>query len=313
MKEYENSLQESDGMNKYPKDSQRQNFYPYDNNQNYPNDNLANHMNNNQNDNLINNEDNMEININKYQYANDLNNKEENSLNMSQEEIKLKEEINYKIFRGFLVKVYGIISFQLLITLIIVLLFQKESINNYFIKRPRFTDFLNILSSIGFIGTIILLSFKKDLSKQVPYNYISLFIMTIFLSLMCGFTSLNYTKDSVIFCIVLTLLSSISISVYAYYTKINWGLVLALIIVAISQCFGFLLMLFILRNSLIEKVLCFFGTLLFGVYLVHDTQIIMNKFGETYGVDDYIFAAINLYLDIINLFLAILSFFGKKK
>ena len=315
MKEYENSLQESDGMNKFPKDSKRQNFYPYENNNNYPNDNFANHLNNNQNDNLINdnNEDNMEININKYQYAGEQNNNVENLVNLSQEEIKEKEEINYKIFRGFLFKVYGIISFQLLITLIVILLFQKESISNYFNSRPVFTGFLNFFSMIGFLGTIILLSIKKDLSKQVPYNYIALFVMTLFLSLMCAFSSLSFTRDSVIFCIFLTLISSIAISIYAFYTKINWGIVLALIIVGISQCFGFLLMLFILRSSLLENVLCFLGTLLFGVYLVYDTQLIMKKFGEIYGVDDYIFASIQIYLDIINLFLAILSVFGKNK
>jgi len=318
MKEYENSLHESDGMNKFPKDSQRQNFYPYENNQNYPNypnDNLANHMNNNQNDNLINdnNEDNMEIHINKYQYADDLNNNNENSENMSQEEIKQKEEINYKIFKGFLYKVYGIISVQLLITLIVILIFQNESINNYFKNRPTLTGFLDFISSIGFIATLIVLILKKDLSKQVPYNYISLFIMTFFLSIMCAFFSLSFTKDSVIFCIVLTLISSVAISIYAYYSTINWGIVLALIIVALSQCIGFLFMLFLLRNSFLEKVLCFLGTLLFGVYLVYDTQVIMKKFGETYGVDDYIYAAIQLYLDIINLFMAILSVFGKNR
>ena len=318
MKEYENSLHESDGMNKFPKDSQRQNFYPYENNQNYPNypnDNLANHMNNNQNDNLINdnNEDNMEIHINKYQYADDLNNNNENSENMSQEEIKQKEEINYKIFKGFLYKVYGIISVQLLITLIVILIFQNESINNYFKNRPTLTGFLDFISSIGFIATLIVLILKKDLSKQVPYNYISLFIMTFFLSIMCAFFSLSFTKDSVVFCIVLTLISSVAISIYAYYSTVNWGIVLALIIVALSQCIGFLFMLFLLRNSFLEKVLCFLGTLLFGVYLVYDTQVIMKKFGETYGVDDYIYAAIQLYLDIINLFMAILSVFGKNR
>ena len=45
------------------------------------------------------------------------------------------------------------------------------------------------------------------------------------------------------------------------------------------------------------------GTLVFCGYVVIDTQMIMNKF----GVDDYIIAAIELYLDILNLFLYILS------
>ena len=317
MKEYEHSLPDIDEINKYPKDSQRKNYEAYNNfvNNNFQNNDFENQNNNNQNANLINddnNEDNMNININHYQYAGDPNNKEENS-QMDSQSIKDKEEINYSIFKGFLYKVYGIISFQLLVTLVVILIFQKDSISDYFNNRPVLTGFLNFLSFVGFIATLLVLAIKQDFSKRVPYNYISLFIMTIFISFLCAFSSLNFSKESVIFCIVLTLISSIAITVYAYYSTQNWGTIKALILVILSQSGGFLLMILLLSNTMIEKVMCFVGTLLFGVYLVYDTQIIMKKFGETYKVDDYIFAAIQLYLDIINLFMMILSVFGKNK
>ena len=317
MKEYEHSLPDIDEINKYPKDSQRKNYEAYNNfvNNNFQNNDFENQNNNNQNANLINddnNEDNMNININHYQYAGDPNNKEENS-QMDSQSIKDKEEINYSIFKGFLYKVYGIISFQLLVTLVVILIFQKDSISDYFNNRPVLTGFLNFLSFVGFIATLLVLAIKQDFSKRVPYNYISLFIMTIFISFLCAFSSLNFSKESVIFCIVLTLISSIAITVYAYYSTQNWGTIKALILVILSQSGGFLLMILLLSNTMIEKVMCFVGTLLFGVYLVYDTQIIMKKFGETYKVDDYIFAAIQLYLDIINLFMMILSAFGKNK
>ena len=43
-------------------------------------------------------------------------------------------------------------------------------------------------------------------------------------------------------------------------------------------------------------------------YLVYDTQIMMGG-GKMYSIspEEYIFAALNLYLDIINLFLYILQ------
>ena len=322
MKEFENSLPDEDEINKYPKDSRRNNFAPYNNNNfnNYPNNNnynnnfqnnnYENEINNNKNANLIidNNED---INVNHYQYAQDLN-KEQNSQNDSQM-IKQQEEINYSIFKGFLTKVYGIISFQLLITLIVILIFQKESIKDYFLKSPTLTGFLNFLSVIGFIITILILAIKQDLSKKVPYNYIFLFVMTLFLSLMCAFFALSFSFESVILCIALTAISSIAITIYAYYSTTNWGTIKALLFVIIGQSVGFFLMIFILNNTMFENVMCLFGTLLFGVYLVYDTQIIMKKYGEVYTVDDYIFASIQIYLDIINLFLVILSVFGNNK
>ena len=84
--------------------------------------------------------------------------------------------------------------------------------------------------------------------------------------------------------------------------------------VIIGQSGGFILMALIFNNEMMEKVLCLVFTLLFGVYLVYDTQVIMKKFGqEVFQVEDYIFAAIQIYLDIINLFMIILSVFGKNK
>ena len=49
-------------------------------------------------------------------------------------------------------------------------------------------------------------------------------------------------------------------------------------------------------------------------YLVYDTQIMMGG-GKMYSIspEEYIFAALNLYLDIVNLFLYILQLIGAAK
>lgn len=48
--------------------------------------------------------------------------------------------------------------------------------------------------------------------------------------------------------------------------------------------------------------------LLFSFYIVYDTRMIMERF----GFDDYIIAAVILYVDIINLFLKILALMGSR-
>lgn len=50
------------------------------------------------------------------------------------------------------------------------------------------------------------------------------------------------------------------------------------------------------------------SVVLFFQYLVYDTQIMMGG-GKMYSIspEEYIFAALNLYLDIVNLFLYILQ------
>ena len=323
MKEYENSLPDQDEIEKYPKDSRKNNFDPYNNinninnytnnndyNNNIKNNNYENEINNNKNTNLI-MDNNDEINVNHYQYAQDLN-KEENSQN-DIEMIKKQEEINYSIFKGFLVKVYGIISVQLLVTLVVILIFQKDSIKEYFLESSGLTGFLILFAIAGFTIILLFLAIKRDLSKKVPYNYIFLLLMTIFISLMCALLSLSFSLEVVIFCVCLTAISSIVISIYAYYSTTNWSTIMALLFVIIGQGGGFFLMMLILNNTTLEKVMCLFATLLFRVYLVYDTQIIMKKYGEVYTIDDYIFASIEIYLDIVNLFLAILQEIGNDK
>lgn len=49
------------------------------------------------------------------------------------------------------------------------------------------------------------------------------------------------------------------------------------------------------------------SALLFSIYLVFDTQMVLGKFQNEYSLDDAYFAAIQLYIDIIQIFLQILS------
>lgn len=54
------------------------------------------------------------------------------------------------------------------------------------------------------------------------------------------------------------------------------------------------------------------GVLILGLYLIYDTQLIAGKGGSAYQIDDYILAAMHLYVDIIQMFLYILQALGKK-
>lgn len=64
-------------------------------------------------------------------------------------------------------------------------------------------------------------------------------------------------------------------------------------------------------SETIELVFAAAGALLFCGFIIYDTHLLMHKLSP----EEYILAAINLYLDIINLFLHLLRFleaFNKK-
>ena len=266
--------------------------------------------NNFQNNNLINDDTNIEMN----NIQNDTKYSQRIKEDVSPEDsnrLKEQERINYLIFKSFLGKVYGIISIQLLITLFFIFFSQRDLIKSYFLNHAGFNSFLNILSIVLFLGTLILLSIKEDLCKAVPYNYIALLIITLSLSFICSTIALNFSYQIVFLFILLTINSSIAITIYAFCTGADWSYYRGLGSVILSQFSGFILMIFILDITMFEMVCCFFFTLILGIYLVYDTHIIMKKYGEVYSIDDYIFASLQIYLDIPRLFLAILSTFGK--
>ena len=292
-----------------------QNEYPQDNNKYNYNQNYDYNENNLQNNNLINDDMNIEMNNlqNDNQHIQYPQGIKEDVSPEDSNRLQEQERINYLIFKGFLGKVYGILSFQLLITLFFIFFFQRDSVKSFFLNNSGLTSFLNILSIFLFLGTLILLSVKEDLGKTVPNNYIALLIITLSMSFMCSILALSYSYPIVFLSVLLTINSSIAITIYAFCTGTDWSYYRSLGSVIVSQFAGFIFMIFILDITMLEMICCFFFTLLFGVYLVYDTQVILKKYGEVFSIDDYIFASLQIYLDVARLFIVILSTLGKAK
>lgn len=66
-------------------------------------------------------------------------------------------------------------------------------------------------------------------------------------------------------------------------------------------------------GTFLQTGFCALGALLFGVYILIDTAIIMD--GGKYGIsnDDYVFCAMLVYLDMVNLFLQLLQLLARLK
>ena len=53
------------------------------------------------------------------------------------------------------------------------------------------------------------------------------------------------------------------------------------------------------------------GAVVFSLYLVYDTQLLMGgKHRYSISPEEYIFAALSIYLDVLNIFLYILMIVG---
>ena len=164
---------------------------------------------------------------------------------------------------------------------------------------------------VAFIIIYFVLICNRKLGKTVPYNYILLSLITFFETIICASIAMAYSIDVVLVSLILTIVSAGAIIIYAIKTKKNFtnmGLILAVFMSQLIMV-GFLRI--FIRSEFVKVFYCLFGTLVVGMYLVYDVQLIYGKVGLAYEVDDYILAALELYIDIIRLFLEILRIVGK--
>ena len=219
--------------------------------------------------------------------------------------------INDQIRNGFIRKVFGIVTIQLIFSFSFILLCQTKTIKNFIAHNEGFCILLFSISTIVYIISVCLISCNRELARKVPTNYILLFCMTFAESILSAAAAIKYPLEIVIAAIILTIAASVGIIGYTLKTKRDLSYCGMILFVLISQLlfFGFLNLIF--RSNFLNLVYTLLSAIVFGLYLVYDVQLISGKFGREYSVDDYIFAAMELYIDIIRLFLEILRILSK--
>ena len=222
------------------------------------------------------------------------------------EEENLEINIETSVRNGFIRKVYGILSIQLIITFSFVLLFQLPSIKNTILNNIDLAENILLISSILFLFLFLSLACCRTLSKTVPYNYIVLLGITLCEALSCSIVSSCYSFEVVAISLFLTIVTTLTITIYACTTKTDFSYFRLVLLITFSQLFMVGLISIILRLKFFYAIYTFLSTIMVGIYLVYDTQLIIGKLGYAYSIDEYIFASLEIYIDIIRLFLLIL-------
>ena len=219
------------------------------------------------------------------------------------------KDISTSMRLGFIRKVYGVLSFQLLFTALVSSIGFLDSVREYYQENM----FLFWLSFAFSIIVLIPLVCCKQIARKVPINYILLFTFTACESIMLSylFAAINDWKI-VVTAAVITVAVTLALTLYACTTKVDFTFCGGLLFVCIVLMF-FLGFFYFLFGTFLRILYCCLGVLVYSIYLIFDTQLVMGKFGNEYNIDDYIIAALNIYLDIIQLFIYILSILGNSR
>ncbi|XP_036448442.1 protein lifeguard 1 [Colossoma macropomum] len=212
------------------------------------------------------------------------------------------------IRRGFVRKVYLTLVVQLLITVGIICAFLYwETLRTWTRRTSWFTYTMMAVT----IVLIIVLSCCGDIRRKVPLNFIFLVLFTITEGLLLGSVTVFYNAEAVLWAVGATALVSLALSVFAMQSKWDFTTASGSIWVICWTLVSFGLLCAIMRSQYLYIVYASLATLVFSVYLVIDTQLMLGgKHKYSLDPEEYIFAALNLYLDIITIFLLILQLIG---
>merc|ERR1719410_3014776 len=162
--------------------------------------------------------------------------------------------------------------------------------------------------------SIITLACCEGVRRKTPHNFIFLGLFTLAEGLMLGTITARYDIDEVMMAVGACAAITLGLTIFAFQTKIDFtamgGVLLAVLICFII--FGFIAAFFPASRTL-NLVYASIGCIIFSLYIVYDTQLMVGG-SHKYSLspEEYVFASLNLYLDIINLFMYILAIFGNR-
>eukprot|EP01084_Bolivina_argentea_P267504 454081_1 len=209
----------------------------------------------------------------------------------------------------FIRKVYLTLLSQLILTTsICAICMYVDTVRNYVINHFGLLIF-------GVIMSIVMLIVLFCVKDKYPINLICLFVWTFIeaytIGVICGmYVAAGYEKV-VIEAFVLTIVLFISLTIFTMQSKWDFSFLGA----GLFACLWILIIWGIINFIFGFQMIwlySLFGAIVFCLFIIFDTWWMLRR-GDMYSDGDWILAAINLYLDVINLFLCLLQLFSAER
>ncbi|XP_056678844.1 protein lifeguard 1 isoform X2 [Monodelphis domestica] len=214
------------------------------------------------------------------------------------------------IRRAFIRKVFLVLTLQLTVTLSSVAAFTFVDEVKIFVRKNVWTYYV---SYAVFFVSLIILSCCGEFRRKHPWNIIALSILTLSLSYMVGMIASFYNTDAVIMAVGITTIVCFTVVIFSLQTRYDFTSCMGVLLVCTVVLLIFAILCIFIRNRIMEIVYASLGALLFTCFLAVDTQLLLGNKQLSLSPEEYVFAALNLYTDIINIFLYILAIIGRAK
>ncbi|XP_064463763.1 protein lifeguard 1-like [Ornithodoros turicata] len=212
------------------------------------------------------------------------------------------------IRRAFIRKVYLLLMLQLVLTCAVITACVHVPRVHELARQYYYVGF--ICMCVAFVMNILVCCCCSDMFRCFPCNFIFLFVFTGLVSVGLGCATAFYKADEVMLAVAVTAVVFLALTIFAMQSMIDFtvcsGVMFCFLIVLIL--FGILVAFLGKKYPILRLLYACAGALIFSVYIIVDTQLIMGGH-RAYAIspEDYILACLTLYVDIINLFQYILQ------
>ncbi|KAG6930217.1 protein lifeguard 3 [Chelydra serpentina] len=218
-----------------------------------------------------------------------------------------------RVRHAFIRKVYTIISVQLLVTVGIIAVFTFVSPVRSFVQG-NVTVYYS--SYAVFLVTYLVLACCQGPRRRFPWNLILLSIFTLAMALMAGTIASMYDTTAVLIAMVITAKVAIIVTIFCFQTKVDFtsctGLFCVLGIVVLLTSIVTAIVLYYKYIQWVHMVFAAVVAIVFTLFLAYDTQLLVGNKRYALSPEEYVFGALEIYVDIVYIFLFLLRFLGWK-
>ena len=158
-----------------------------------------------------------------------------------------------------------------------------------------------------FILQFALIIFASFASRRPGLNMVALFSFTTVSGLTLGPLLYQVGPSIAAEAFALTAITFAGLSLYVVYSRKDFSFMSGFLMTGlIVLVVGGLLNMFFIQSGMMHFVMSGASVLLFSGFILYDTSNILRY----YGTDEYVSATLALYLDILNMFIALLSILG---
>lgn len=174
-----------------------------------------------------------------------------------------------------------------------------------------------MIVAIVLLITTMIVAFCVSKARRFPIDMILLlfFILSFsyIISLVCS-AVVDSTEDNTLVPVTIaaTVGITVALTIYAFLCKGHYLLWIGILLVCCTVAFTLGIASIFVYMPLLFVVLCVLGLIIYGIYLVIITKMIIGDELGGFPLDSAIIASVFLYIYIMRMFIYLLALFSKK-